>query len=277
VSGQPFISRQQRFAVVGSTNDVVRRWLADGVPEVCLAQADQQTAGRGRESRTWIAPAGRALLLSAGFRPTYLAPDEAWRLAAIVSLAMAGAAEEVTGLADGSIQLKWPNDLVIDVDREPRKLAGVLGETFGLGTDDPRAVVGIGVNANWHAADFPPELSGTMTSLREAAGDRERPLDGLLTAFVAHLAAGFEALRAGRFDSPAWVARQATTNTPVLLELPDGEWQPVHALGVDPESGALVVDDPGRGGRRFIHSGEIRHLRLSAAARPGRQIAPVEV
>ena len=71
-----FIARQERFAVVGSTNDVVRGWLAEGTPEVCLAVADEQTAGRGREGRTWVAPAGGALLLSLGFRPTWLAPDQ---------------------------------------------------------------------------------------------------------------------------------------------------------------------------------------------------------
>ena len=71
----PFLARQERFDVVGSTNDIVRDWLAGGVPEVCLAVADEQSAGRGREGRTWTAPRGQALLLSLGFRPTWLAPE----------------------------------------------------------------------------------------------------------------------------------------------------------------------------------------------------------
>ena len=96
-----FLARQERFAVVGSTNDVVRGWLADGTPEVCLAVADEQTAGRGRDGRTWVAPPGAALLLSLGFRPDWLAPDRAWRLAATVSLAMADAPRTVAGLPDG--------------------------------------------------------------------------------------------------------------------------------------------------------------------------------
>src|SRR5207344_2593285 len=95
-----FLARSERFEVVGSTNDVVHSWLADGTPEVCLAVAGEQTAGRGREGRAWLAPHGAALLLSVGFRPTWLAPDSAWRLAAIVSLAMADAAEASVGLAD---------------------------------------------------------------------------------------------------------------------------------------------------------------------------------
>src|SRR3954465_9669135 len=110
----PFLSRQERFAVVGSTNDVVRGWLGEGTPEVCLAVADEQSRGRGREGRTWTAPAGAGLLLSLGFRPVWLAPEHAWRLAATASLAMAQAAEAATGLVEGTIRLKWPNDLVID-------------------------------------------------------------------------------------------------------------------------------------------------------------------
>ena len=95
-----FLSRQERFDSVTSTNDVVRGWLADGVAEVCLAVADEQTAGRGRDGRRWVAPRGAALLMSLGFRPDWLAPDRVWRLAATTSLAMADAAEEVAGLAD---------------------------------------------------------------------------------------------------------------------------------------------------------------------------------
>ena len=56
-----------------------------------------------------------------------------------------------------------------------RKVAGVLGETEGLGTADPRVVVGLGINADWRAADFPPELADSMTSLREAS--HGRPVD----------------------------------------------------------------------------------------------------
>ena len=50
----PFLARAQRFASVGSTNDVVRAWLREGTPEVCLAVADEQTAGRGRDGRMWV-------------------------------------------------------------------------------------------------------------------------------------------------------------------------------------------------------------------------------
>ena len=264
----PALGRQERFTSVGSTNDVVRGWLATGEPEICLAVADEQTAGRGRNGRTWTAAPGAGLLLSLGFRPTWLAPDHAWRLAATVSLAMADAGEEVAGLPDGTIRLKWPNDLVIATDDGPtvRKLAGVLGETQGLGTDDPRVVVGIGLNADWSAADFPAELAPTMTSLRAASGDRPVDLVLLLDAFTSRLETRIEALAGGRFDGAGWVERQVTTAHVIELVRPDGTVEAVLARGVDDIGGGLRIaaptdDDPDA--ELTILVGDIRHVRLA--------------
>jgi BirA family biotin operon repressor/biotin-[acetyl-CoA-carboxylase] ligase len=274
---QAFIARQERFDAVGSTNDVVRTWLADGTPEVCLAVADEQTAGRGRSGRTWTAPPGTALLLSLGFRPGWLPPDRAWRIAATISLAMADAAEEVAGLPDGMIRLKWPNDLVVETDvvemaaaagppASVRKLAGVLGETDGLGGPDPRVVVGIGINADWPAEAFPPGLAGSMTSLREASHGRPIDLALLLDGFLSRLEARAEALRGGRFDVADWNDRQLTTARIVSLEHPGGRTERIRALGVDAGSGALVVEDPAAtSGERLVHAADITHVRLAAA------------
>lgn len=275
-----FLARQERFASVGSTNDVVRDWLAAGTPEVCLAIADEQSAGRGRDGRTWTAPAGSALLLSLGFRPTWLPPDRVWRLAATVSLAMADAAEEVAGLPDRAIRLKWPNDLVIETADgvvpmapraadELRKVAGVLGESTGLGGDDPRVVIGLGLNTEWPAEAFPPELAESMTSLHAASGGR--PIDhvALLDAFLGRLEVRIEALRGGRFDVADWVDRQLTTGREVVLVAPDGAETTVRAIGVDPVGGGLVIaDDDAPGGERTVVVGEIRHARVVAAPAP---------
>jgi len=101
----PFLARREHLARVGSTNDVVHDWLAAGTPEVCLVVADEQTAGRGRDRRVWVAPPDAALLVSLGFRPTWLAPAQVWRLAAVASLAMAEAAETAAGLPAGTVRL----------------------------------------------------------------------------------------------------------------------------------------------------------------------------
>ena len=265
-----FLARHERFDRVGSTNDVVRDWLEEGTPEVCLALAGEQTAGRGRAGRLWVAPTGAALLLSLGFRPTWIEPDRAWRLAASVSLAMADAAEDVAGLPRRAIRLKWPNDLVLETEPgSVRKLAGLLGETQGLGTADPRLVVGLGINTDWRAGDFPPELVHSMTSLREASGGR--PMDGprLLEAFLARLEAGIARLRSGRFDAADWSDRQLTNGRTIRLEHPDRS-ETVRALGVDVDTGALVIEDPSaQNGRRQVLVGEIGHVRLASSIAAG--------
>src|ERR687888_540987 len=210
VATRPFLARIERFASVGSTNDVVKAWLRDGTAEVCVAIADEQTAGRGRDGRPWVAPRGAALLLSAGFRPTWLRPERAWRLSASVACAMAEAAEAVTGLPTGTIGLKWPNDLV---------------------TMDGEAA--------------------------RAPVDTER----LAHTFLDRLEGWIERLRDGAFGARPWAARQVTTGREVHLQAGD-DVSRSRARSVDPETGALVIEDPTAPGRqRFVHAGEIVHVR----------------
>lgn len=281
-----FLSRHERFRSVPSTNDIVRTWLTAGTAEVCLAVADEQTAGRGRSGRSWVAPSGAALLLSLGFRPSYLPADRLWRLAAVVSLAMADAAEAVAGLAVGKLRLKWPNDIVVEVAGTTggaagttggaagaartagglRKVAGVLGETEGAGTADQLAIVGIGINADWPRESFPVKLADSMTSLRDISGGRPIDADELLEAFLLRLEPRILALREGHFDVAGWHERQVTTGRTVRLECSGGAAEEVLAVGVDGATGALLVEDPAAPGvDREVLAGEVIHVRLAAA------------
>ena len=163
---------------------------------------------------------------------------------------------------------------------EQRKLAGILGESDGLGTDDPRVVVGIGINADWAAVDFPPELAPTMTSLREASGGRPIERDALLEEFLERLDGRLEALRAGYFDLGSWAARQCVTGRlvtlqgtgdapaaagdPTLAGNPVRAGDPVLALGIDAATGGLVIEDSSApSGERIVHAGEIARVRLA--------------
>ena len=260
-----WLSRFERFDVVGSTNDVVAGWLRSGTPEVCVAVTDVQSAGRGREGRNWAAPPGMGLLLSVGFRPTWVETGHLWRLSAIVSLAMAEACEIGGGMRAGSISLKWPNDLV-RIDRASggvRKLAGVLGETAGIGTPDATAVIGIGANVDWPRDRFPPDLADSMTSLHDLAPEALIDRELVLHVFLERLERGVTALHEGQFPAEAWRGRQLTSGMIVMLDQPDGTSQTVVAEDVDTDSGALVVRDRTDGAvPRSVVVGEIRHLRL---------------
>jgi BirA family biotin operon repressor/biotin-[acetyl-CoA-carboxylase] ligase len=257
-----FPARLEQFRVVDSTQRVVREWLDAGEQEVCVAVADHQTAGRGRLGREWVAPSGSALLLSAGFRPKGLLPRHAWRLAATVALAMRDAAEEAAGLQDGTLWLKWPNDLVAaDGRKNIVKVAGVLGESVSSPRRIQSAVIGIGVNGNWKAADFPWLLASAMTSLRALSGNRPIDHAALLDAFLARLEPRYEALQAGSFDAAGWSVTQITTGRQVVVDVA-GESILGTGAGVDPESGALLLEVSG-GGQRTIDSGEVVRCRLT--------------
>ena len=210
--------------------------------------------------------AARPLLLSLGFRPTWLDPARAWQLAAVV-VARDGRGGRGPSPASrtGTIRLKWPNDLVVERrDRASASSPASSARPTGSGPTDPRVVVGIGINVDWPAADFPPELADSMTSLREVArGPAGRP-DRALGGVPRPAPGRRPALRGARFPAAGWTARQVTTggdgrarrSRTVLDEV-------VRALGVDPVTGALLVDDPlVAGGRRAIVVGEVSRVRV---------------
>jgi BirA family biotin operon repressor/biotin-[acetyl-CoA-carboxylase] ligase len=146
-------SPHRHFARVGSTNTVARELAANGAPHGTVVTASEQTAGRGRQGRTWTAPPGSALLYSAILRP--LEPRHSL-LPLAVSLAVCEVAE---GLRPGiECQVKWPNDIHL----EGRKLAGILIEAR---PQDGWAVIGVGLNLTIAPDEFPPELRDKATSL----------------------------------------------------------------------------------------------------------------
>jgi BirA family biotin operon repressor/biotin-[acetyl-CoA-carboxylase] ligase len=239
---------------IGSTNDELKRLAEAGVPEGTLAIADDQTAGRGRMDRQWVAPACSSLLMSLLFRPTALDAAHAQQLTMICSLAAADAVTKVTGLRPA---LKWPNDLLLN----GRKLAGVLTElgfdvchserteesqpsgteTLRFAQSDTQrlawTVVGIGLNVNVDFSGW-PELADTAISLSAILG---RPVSRL--ALLKHLLAGvearYEALLTGQSPHHEWSARLATLGQLVTASVPDGIYHGL-AENVD-EMGALCL------------------------------------
>ena len=148
------------FRLVGSTNERARSLAARGAPHGTLVTAREQSAGRGRQGRTWTAPPGRALLCSLLVRdPPRLLP-----LAAGVAVA------EVAG---DYARVKWPNDVLLD----GRKVAGILVE--GRPQED-WAVLGIGLNVAVREQDLPPELRARAGTLGLSVDDLEPTLSRLL-------------------------------------------------------------------------------------------------
>jgi BirA family transcriptional regulator, biotin operon repressor / biotin---[acetyl-CoA-carboxylase] ligase len=144
-----------------STQALVDTSLAEGAVVV----ADHQTAGRGRLGRTWEAPPGTAILCSLLLKPS--PPRNAPELSLVAGVAVADTLERATGL---SVQIKWPNDVML----RRRKVAGCLAEGR-----DGAVVLGIGVNVNQTSEQLPMG-AGSLRTLLGRNWDREALLASLL-------------------------------------------------------------------------------------------------
>lgn len=209
-----------------STSDAARVLAQAGAPHGTLVTAARQTAGRGRQGRTWSAPEGRSLLMSLVLRdPPPLLP-----LVAAVAFA------RTCGTA---ARIKWPNDILI----EDRKVAGILAEGR---PQEGWAVLGVGVNVAVRERDLPDELRATAASLGREPRDVEPFLAQALAALRDTLG-----LSAGRLLDE-YRARDALRGRTVRWNAGEGV-----AAGIDGE-GRLVVELAG-GGRTALDAGEV-HL-----------------
>lgn len=215
----------------GSTMDDVRTQAKAGAAEGLVIAADEQTKGRGRLGRSWVAPAGVNLSLSLLVRPN---PAVIKRLGMVAPLAVADAVAAVTGI---EVRCKWPNDILIG----GRKLCGILIEGEFSGDRPVFAIVGIGLNVNLDVAAV-PEIADFATSLRRETGrvvDRGAVLVATLRAFQVHydstdaarlrdiwrarldtLGQHVDVTFAGRTESG--LAEDVTADGSLLLRRPDG-------------------------------------------------------
>jgi BirA family transcriptional regulator, biotin operon repressor / biotin---[acetyl-CoA-carboxylase] ligase len=210
---------------VGSTSDRARELALAGAPHGAIVTAAEQTAGRGRQGRSWAAQPGAAVLVSMVIRePSGLLP-----LVAAVAVA------ETIG--DGAA-IKWPNDVLC----EGRKVAGILAEGR---PHEGWAVLGIGVNVAIDVALLPDEVRERAGSLGRSRGEVEPFLGSLLGALDRWLAAPMENVL------DAWRARDALVGREVSWAGGSGV-----AGGVDGEGQLLVVLDGG--GRVALNAGEVQ-------------------
>ncbi len=213
-----------------STNSRARELAAAGAPHGTLVTAGEQTAGRGRQGRSWSAPTGRALLASLVVRdPPRLLP-----LAAGVAVAQ---------IVDPGAALKWPNDVLVD----GRKVAGILVE----GRPQERwAVAGIGLNVALREEDFPAELRERATTMGLAVEAIEPTLERLLEALEQWLAAPEDELLAAVRE------RDALLDRPLRWDDSEG-----RGAGIDDDGRLLVIS----GERRLaLDAGEVHLSRASA-------------
>jgi BirA family biotin operon repressor/biotin-[acetyl-CoA-carboxylase] ligase len=228
--GRPYLYRER----CESTQLV----LDESSPEGAAAVCDEQTAGRGRLGRGWEAPAGAAILCSVLLRPP--AESRVAELSLVGGTAAADAIEQALGLA---VQIKWPNDVMVN----RYKLGGVLAEARS-----DAVVLGIGINVNQTRDELPSEARLPVGSLRTTDGvTRERA--PLLAELLARLEAAYDAWLGGGLNA-------------LYVSLGARDFLRGRRISVDGTSGVAVgIDRAGRleleteGERRFVESGEVTY------------------
>jgi BirA family biotin operon repressor/biotin-[acetyl-CoA-carboxylase] ligase len=192
----PFAGQVLWYPDVSSTNDVAAAIAGRGAREGSVVLANAQSAGRGRQGRTWVSPPGAGLYVSIVLAP----PPHAVPLLTIAAgVAVAEGIQAASGLEP---RLKWPNDVYLG----DRKVAGVLAEA------DNCSIVILGIGVNVMPAAYSPAIASRATSIEDELG---RPVDrGLLLAeCLSSLAVRYDSLRNGTAAAvmDAWRAGAAPT------------------------------------------------------------------
>jgi BirA family transcriptional regulator, biotin operon repressor / biotin---[acetyl-CoA-carboxylase] ligase len=230
--GQPYVYEES----CGSTQELLDR----DMPEGALAVCDEQTEGRGRLGRSWTAPPRTSILASVILRPP------AQRVVSEISLVAGTAiAEAIEGAVALAVQVKWPNDVMLN----RRKVTGVLAEA-----SDGVVVVGIGVNVNQERDQLPEGAKVAAASLYTIDGIK-RDRGPLLASILERLEQNYD----------AWVERGLDG---VYDSLGARDFLRGRRIDLDGESGVGVrIDRDGRflvdvdGEQRAVESGEILYER----------------
>jgi BirA family biotin operon repressor/biotin-[acetyl-CoA-carboxylase] ligase len=217
----------------GSTMDLARDAAEHGAPEGAVALVDEQTAGRGRLGRSWVAPPAVNLLSTLVLRPPSAA---VLRQAAMMTpLAIVDAVEQVCGLR---ADIKWPNDVQV----RGKKLAGILIESGAAEDGGMLALVGSGINVNFDPRDVDEIRDIATTLLVETGRDVDR--QALFASYLLHYERLYEAAKRGESVRDRWRERLVTLGQRVTVTEPARTTEGV-AEDVDADGALLVRRDDG--------------------------------
>ncbi|KQC47026.1 MULTISPECIES: biotin--[acetyl-CoA-carboxylase] ligase [Geobacillus] len=236
------------FEEVDSTQRIAAKLAYEGAPEGTLVVAEEQKAGRGRLDRKWFSPKGTGIWMSLILRPP-IPPQRAPQLTLLVAVAISQAIQEVTGLVPN---IKWPNDILL----HGKKGVGILTE---LQADPDRVhsvIVGIGINVNQTAEQFPEDIRAIATSLAIEKGERikrapliQEILLRIERLYKQYLAHGFRSIKL------LWEGYAVSIGKPVTARTLGGTIRGI-ARGIT-EDGLLILEDEEQN-THYIHSADIQ-------------------
>ena len=242
----------------GSTNADMAAFVRAGGTSFCLLVADHQEGGRGRFTRSWQDVPGTSLAISALVPNDRPSQDWGW-LSMVAGLAVVKVIKEVGGADRSRVTLKWPNDVLVDLDTDQGgKVCVILSERVD-GPAGPHAVIGIGINVSMGRDELPLP---TATSLALCGLNHDK--NELLASLLIHLDELLTVWLETGTVRDQYVARCDTIGTPVRLtfdpEIVGGGEGAIEGIGVDVDvDGAIVVETSD--GRRSFNAADVHHLR----------------
>jgi BirA family biotin operon repressor/biotin-[acetyl-CoA-carboxylase] ligase len=270
------VSRFEYLAEATSTNDVLKHHAtADTAawPDLSTLVTDNQTQGRGRLGRVWLAPTGKSLAISVLVRPRATtgellpAPSLGWfpllagaAMTRAVKAVVEASLRPIEGVREAEeprhdVTLKWPNDVLID----GYKVCGILCELLPDGTG---IIIGAGLNLSLDEHDLPTLNSTSLLLVTRTAPDP----DAVLAAYLHELSTLYSAFTNADGDAITSGLRAAvqelcgTIGSVVRVELPGGTDLVGTATGIDAE-GRLIVVNQADGAERSVAAGDVTHLR----------------
>ena len=235
------------YKSISSTNTVLKQLAESGEAEGTVLLAEEQTAGRGRMSRSFFSPPRSGLYMSLLLRP-HMSAQLSTRITACAAVAVAEAIEELTGCR---AEIKWVNDVLVD----GKKVCGILTE----GSIDCEsglmhyAIVGIGINIRPPEGDFPAELRQIAGAL-PAAPDGEDLRCRLAAAVLDRLMDLYEQLPEGDCYE-AYKSRSCLIGREINILPLEGEPVPATAIDVEPDFSLRVRLTDGT--EKCLSSGEV--------------------
>lgn len=231
------------YPSIDSTNNCCKRLLADGKSGAFLVTADEQTAGRGRQGKSFYSPSLTGVYFSLVIRPrTSLRNAVTATTAAAVAVCRA-----IENLTDKKPKIKWVNDVYLD----GKKICGILTEAvtnFEEGTVDS-VIIGIGINIK--TVDFPEDV--------EVAGSLNAKISrSILIAEIVN-----ELLDIAQGDYKAFIDYYRSHSMVIgerIKFIQNGRVTPATAVAID-ETGGLEVELE-NGEHTVLRSGEISIRRI---------------
>jgi len=237
----------------GSTNADLAARVRAGEPAGSVLITDYQSAGRGRQGRRWTAPPGSGIAMSVSIAPE-MDPDRWTWLPLLAGLAVAEGLERATQQcgAELRLDLKWPNDVLVD----GLKVCGILAEQIQA-PDRPVCVLGMGINVHLRADELPVP---TATSLGLLAGERTPERTEVIVEVLTGLEAVLSAWQGpnGTAVRADYVARCTTIGRDIRVQLAAERSVYGRATGLD-DDGCLIVRTAS--GPVILGAGDVVHVR----------------